>query len=201
MASDDWRIRIRLPEEHATGFRGRFGIELGTEAQELAKDLEGRRLVVSYDEDDVFVYAASRAEAERARAIVEAELRESGAQGDVSPVEQWLADEERWSDEPAEPDELEEEALRHGFAPWEVRVECASRDAARELADRLEAEGYGVVRRAHYVLAGTAGEDEARELAKRLHGQVEAGGELVYETVPQNPFAVFGGMGGTGTPL
>ena len=30
---------------------------------------------------------------------------------------------------------------------------------------------------------------------ERVHGQVEPGGELVYEVQPQNPFAVFGGLG------
>jgi len=44
-------------------------------------------------------------------------------------------------------------------------------------------------------------EQEARQLAERLHGEVEAGGELVYEAAPQNPFAIFGGLGGSGTPL
>ncbi len=29
-----------------------------------------------------------------------------------------------------------------GYAPWEVRVECDSYGEARELAERLEAEGY-----------------------------------------------------------
>ena len=44
-------------------------------------------------------------------------------------------------------------------------------------------------------------EDIRAALAERLHGEVEAGGELVYEALPQNPFAVFGGLGGAGTPL
>jgi hypothetical protein len=35
----------------------------------------------------------------------------------------------------------------------------------------------------------------------RAHGEVEPGGELVWETVPGNPFAVFGGMGGAGTAV
>ena len=63
-----------------------------------------------------------------------------------------------------------------------------------ELADRLEAEGYGVVRRWKYVIAGCADEEQARALAKRLHGEVEAGGEMVYESLPGNRFAFFGGL-------
>ena len=88
-----------------------------------------------------------------------------------------------------------------GLSPWEVRVEASSPQEAQALADKLEAEGHGVVRRHTYVLVGAATEEEAQELAKRLHGQAEASGELVYETLPQNPFVIFGGLGGSGTPL
>ena len=59
----------------------------------------------------------------------------------------------------------------------------------------------GVVRRFSYVIAGTASREEATELARRVHGEVEPGGELVWEVTRGNPFAVFGGIGGTGTPL
>ena len=41
----------------------------------------------------------------------------------------------------------------------------------------------------------TGSREEAVELAHRIHGEVEPGGELVYEVQPQNPFAVFGGLG------
>ena len=198
---DDWRIRIDVADEHAPGLLERLGLDLSDEARELAKELEGRRLAVSRDADVIFVYAGSAAEAARARAIVEAELRAGGVEGLVSPVEHWLDAEDRWDDEPQQADELEEGALEHGYAPWEVRVETATPEEADRLADRLETEGRGVVRRHTYVLVGATSEDEARELAERLHGEVEAGGELVYESVPQNPFVVFGGLGGTGTPL
>jgi hypothetical protein len=198
---DDWRIKIELEEEHAHGLLERLGLELGSEARELARELEGRRLAVSRDGDTIFVYAGSRAEAEQARAIVAAELRAVDAEARISEVERWLGAEERWSDEPPADDELKEEALEHGYAPWEVRVEARTPDEAEQLAATLEGEGHGVVRRHTYVLVGVASEDEARALAQRLHGDVEAGGELVYEAAPQNPFAVFGGLGGTGTPL
>jgi hypothetical protein len=77
-----------------------------------------------------------------------------------------------------------------------VRVECTSHDEADRLADQLEADGYDVVRRWTYVIVGTRTREEADALAKRVHGEVEAGGELVWEVMPQNPFAVFGGLGG-----
>ena len=45
------------------------------------------------------------------------------------------------------------------------------------------------------MIAGAGSREEAVELARRIHGEVEPGGELVYEVQPQNPFAVFGGLG------
>ena len=75
------------------------------------------------------------------------------------------------------------------------RVERDSHEEAEELADSLERDGYDVVRRWHFVIVGAASEEEARELAKRLHGEAEPGGEVVWEVAPKNPFAVFGGLG------
>src|SRR5256885_5146684 len=198
--ADDWRIRVEIKEEHAPGLLERLGFALSDEASELAGELAKRRLAVSYDDDDVFVYTSSRAEAESARAVIEAELRDLGIDAVVGPVEHWLEDEEHWDDEP--PDETwEEDELERGYAPWEVRVSCDSHRAARALADRLKQEGYSVERRWRHVIVGTASKEEAEALAARLHGQVEPGGELVWETVPGNPFAIFGGLGGSGTPL
>lgn len=195
MARDDWRLRIELEEEeHASSFLERLGLDLSSEARELANDLKDRRLAVSREGDVVFVYAATRSEIEQAQAIGEAELKELGLEARSIAVEHWLHEQDRWDDEAPGPD-IEEEMLAHGYAPWEVRVECDSLEAAHELAERLESEGYGVVRNFRYVIAGTASREEAEELAKRVHGEVEAGGELVWEAVPQNPFAIFGGLG------
>ena len=195
MAQDDWRVRVEMEEErHATDFLARLGLDLGSEARELAKDLEEHRLAVSNDEDTVFVYAATRDAVRKARAIVEAELKEHDLQAEEIAIEHWLADEERWDDEAPAPD-TDEELLKEGYAPWEVRIERESMDEAHKLADELEKDGYGVVRRAHYVIAGTATKEDAEALAARLHGEVEPGGELVYEVQPDNPFVIFGGLG------
>ena len=185
--ADDWRIRIEVEETHAGGLLDRLGADLDEEARELARELGKRRLAVSRDGDEIFVYASSRPEAERAHEVIEAQLRSLGG-------EHWLEDEERWDDEPAG-ETWEEEELDRGYAPWEVRVQCASREEAKSLAEKLEGEGYNPVRRFHYLIVGTASKEDADALAARLHGQVEPGGELVWEAAPQNPFAVFGGLG------
>jgi hypothetical protein len=194
VARDDWRIRIELDKGAADRLLYRMHLDLGSEAHELARELKARRLAVSRDADTVFVYASTGLEADQARRIVDVVLHEEGTSPRELVLERWLEDEERWDDEPARPD-VEEETLAHGYAPWEVRVECSSVRAARELAETLEREGYGVARTFRYVVAGTDSEEDARALARRVHGEVEPGGELVWEVAPRNPFAVFGGLG------
>ena len=193
--SDNWRIRIELPEEAQAGnLLDRLGLDLGSdEAKRVAKELEGHRLVVSRDDDVIFVYTDSQPQAERARRIVEAELAEEGIAAQIQ-VERWLPDEERWSGEPPQ-ETWEEEEVRRGYAPWEVRVELDSHAEAEKLADQLEQEGYDIIRRWRYLIVGAASEEQARELARRVHGEVEPGGEVVWEVAPQNPFALFGGLG------
>lgn len=195
MAHDDWRIRIELPdEEGASGFLERLGLAKG-DAEELAEELRAHRLAVSRDGDTVFVYASSGMQAEQASRVVERELQDEGLTPSRFVTERWLREEERWDDEPERAD-VEEDMLERGYAPWEVRVELESLEEADKLADQLRAEGYDVSRTFKYVVAGTADRQQAVELAKRVHGQVEPGGELVYEVAPSNPFAVFGGLGG-----
>jgi hypothetical protein len=195
MARDDWRIRIELEGEHAGGFLERLGLDLGSRARELAKELEAERLPVSRDGDMIFVYAPSRLQAGQAQKVIEAELEEAGLEPLVVRIEHWLAAEGRWDDEPRH-ETWEQEVTEHGYAPWEVRVECKSHDDADALADRLEREGLDVVRRWRYLVVGATSREEAGRLAQRLHGEVEPGGELVWEAMPRNPFAVFGGIGG-----
>ena len=190
--NDDWRIRIEVEDAHDRLLE-RFGVELDDEARGLAGGLERRRLAVSRDGDDVFVYAGSRAQAESALTLVQKLIWQSGLAATTSGVEHWLEDEERWDNEP--PGETwEEEMADRGEAPWEVRVACSSRSDAHDLAQRLEADGLAPVRRFHYVIVGTASREEAEALAARLHGEVEAGSALVHEAMPGNPFAVFGGL-------
>jgi hypothetical protein len=196
--ADDWRIHITV-EGQADSLLDRLGDVLGGEARELAEELEKRRLAASRDGDELFLYASSHAEAERAGEIIDAVLRDLEIDATKSRIEHWLDEEDRWDDEP--PGETwEEEELERGYAPWEVRVALPSHREARQLAEKLESEGYSVERRWKYLIVGTASKEDAEALATRVHGEVEPGGELVWETVPGNPFAVFGGLGSSGTP-
>jgi len=199
VAQDDYRIRIRIEDEHAGGLLERLGLGLSGDAADLARDLEARRLAVSRDGDEIFVYTGTYDEAERARSVIQAELGDEGVAAVTGSIERWIDEEDRWSDD-APGETWEDEAIERGFAPWEVRVMLATHGDARALADRLEQEGYAVERRWQFLIVGTSSKEDADALAARVHGEVEPGGELVWETVPGNPFAVFGGLGGSGTP-
>jgi hypothetical protein len=192
MANDDWRLRIELEHEEKRGLLDRIGLR-ESDAEELAEELRDLKLAVTEENGTLHVYAGSSLDLERARTLIEQEFDELGLQAESMTTEHWLADQERW--EGSEPSQdYDDELVSEGFAPWEVRIPAADHKAAIELADRLEAEGYGVVRRWSFVIAGCADEEQARALAERLHGEVEAGGEMVYESMPGNPFAFFGGL-------
>jgi hypothetical protein len=188
MAKDDWRLRVELNEGHESLLE-RLGV-VDNDADDLAEELRDSRLSVTHDEDTVFVYGAASLEMEKAKAIVQRELGELRIEPRELVTEHWLADEDRWDSEPKGPD-ADEETLAEGYAPWEVRIRTRDHRAARELADQLESEGYGIVRRWDTVIAGCASREDAQALATRLHGDVEPGGELVWEALKGHPFTVF----------
>src|SRR2546423_9789474 len=116
MARDDWRLRIELEEDaHADGLLERLGL-VRSEADELAGELEDSRLAVTHDDGTVFVYAATSLELNSAQGVIERELDELGLKPRLMRAEHWLAEEERWDDEPAGPDD-DEQVLAEGYAP------------------------------------------------------------------------------------
>lgn len=191
MADDDWRLRVEL-EDDKPNLLDRLGL-IESEADELAEELRDSKLAVTHDDEVVFVYARTAKELDRARALIERELADDGQTARSISVEHWLESEERWDDDPAGPSE-DEEILAEGYAPWEVRIPCPDHRRAVELADELASQGYGIVRRWRYVIAGCASKEDADTLAQRLHGSVEPGGEQVWDALRGHPFAVIGAL-------
>jgi hypothetical protein len=214
--ADDWRLTVDFDDEGD-----------GTQLVEwlAARRLEGHererlrgRVVVSRDGPRVFLYADTEELAREAERVLRAHLSSERREARVL-LERWHPVEQDWKDAavplPQTEDEVRAEharqqereaadSLAHGHAEWEVRVALPSREATAALADRLEAEGFPVVRRATFLLAGAANHDDATVLAERLREEapqgaqveVEPGGGMVWEVTPRNPFAVFGGLGG-----
>jgi len=214
--ADDWRVTVDLGQE-ATAERLLAALH-AHEVDERARGRLGDRIAISGSEDHVFLYADTESAAREAEQVVGQVLSANEMQGTFR-LDRWHHAEERWEDasvplpRTAEEEEVEHERLEQeetaesqatGLATWEVRIELASHHDARALAERLEHEGYGVVRRWNYLLVGADNEDDARRRAQQLKDElpdgatihVEPGGGTAWEAVPSNPFAVFGGLAG-----
>jgi len=215
--ADDFRIVIEFSEpEHGLHFGRRLG------EREFQKDLReqlGDGVLVTRDGSHVFLYAATREQADAALATVRQELADGEPQATVSPIERWHAAEERWEDAsaplPVSTAEVEAEHQRReeqqaedsddlGYAEWEVRVDLPSHGDAVEFAQRLEAEGIApITRRWKYVLIGTRTDDDANALAERLRAEAPPGATvraepsatIEWELASNNPFSLFGGFG------
>ncbi len=194
--ADDWRVRIEFESESSRrDFADLLASGLSPQGADTAQALQGGHVSISGDEESLFVYADSPVRAERAHEVILAELAHHAISATTSGVEQWLADEERWDNEPAG-DTWEEEVTEKGYAPWEVRVACRSRHEAVALESTLEGEGYRPIRQWSHLIIGAATREDADALAARLHGEVEPGGAVVWEEAIDSdvvrPFVFFG---------
>src|SRR5947209_12265113 len=140
--NEDWRLRVDLNESgvaHALTSR--------LEAFDVAHDLRtsfGDRVVVSRDGPEVFCYTGTLEQAQAAERAIRTVAEEHGWNLDTEiahwhPVaERWESPEERLpdtvSDAAAERAELLErerrESAEHGYPEYEVRIRCASHEAA-----------------------------------------------------------------------
>jgi len=212
--NDDWRLRIDFVETHfADALHDRL------DAEELEHDLSRAlhdRVIVSRNGTAIFLYAGDREQAEKARALVERLAREDGEEINVS-FTRWHPEAEEWrpADQPL-PEDAEARAAEHaarvarerqesqesGEPEYEVRIDLPSHKDARELVERLDAEGLRSVHRWKYVLLGAADEDGANQLAERIRGEVPPGSTVVVEGTwreayaerARSPFWFLGGL-------
>jgi hypothetical protein len=214
MMTDDLRLTIVFEREDDARELVGWLHEAKLDAQD--RERLGDRVIVSRDGPSVFLYASSEDEALEVKRLIEARVGHPAAAR--LTLDRWHPVAQGWEDasvpRPESDAELAveherrqareaTESRRSGYAAWEVRVELASPEATEELAERLEAEGFAVVRRSTFLLVGAVNEDQAHALAERLAEEapegsrieVEPGGQMVWEVVPSNPFAVFGGLG------
>jgi hypothetical protein len=209
---DDWRLRIDL---HDHGRAHRLLEQLDTTDLEHRLETEFRhRVIVSRENSEIFLYAGTREQAERAAEFVRSIAEQQHWEIDLE-LRRWHPTAEEWEDpdKPLPSTEAERsaehaemiEAERSEPEPeFEVRIECDSRHAARELADKLRQEGLPNVQRSNYVLVGATDEDSANALAERLKAEAPPGSVVraegtaryVEQSVGPNPFSIFGGLGG-----
>jgi hypothetical protein len=213
--NDDWRLQVDMAaDDHAHALTERLA------AQQLEHELSAAfhdRVIVSRDGARVFLYAGTRAQAERARDAIEADADQHGWELEVD-FRHWHPIAEEWEDpdEPLPTDDAARRAEREalvarerertaetGQPEFEVRVDLPSRHRAMELAAQLQEEGIPTVHRWRYLLVGATDEDSAKRLADRIRNEAPTGSRVsvegtwakAYAEQPPNPFAVLGGLG------
>jgi hypothetical protein len=214
--NDDWRIRATFTSDSRAAELGDL-LGKGEVDHDLAT-APGDRVVVSVDDDELYLYASTREQAEGGAEAIKKLAADRGWQVTVE-LRHWHPVAEEWEDPEAplpstDDDKAREhaeliahervESARYGFSEFEVRVTCASHHDTVELSHRLSAEGIPYVRRWRYLLIGATDEESAAALAERLSAEVPAGSTVSVEgslaavnaETPSNPFAVFGGLGG-----
>jgi len=214
--NDDWRLQIDTADPGQAlllveGIDGPGpGHTLGTAFHD--------RVIVSREEQRVFLYSGTREQAEAVREMVAKLASENGWSLEMA-LTHWHPVAEVWEDpdEPLPADDAaraaehaeliaaERKEVEEGAPPqYEVRVDLPSHRDTVHFDEMLEAEGLPAVRRWKYLVVGAADEDTAKELAARIEAEAPAGSKVTvegnakvaYEERPPNPFAIFGGLGG-----
>ncbi len=139
--------------------------------------------IVTVDGDRMFVYTASRDQAEEAADAIEEEAR-TRAWPLTIDLRRWHPDAEEWKDprvpmpsdvasKRKERDLLMErerqDTIARGYPEFEVRADLRSHHDAVLLADELREDGLPVVRRWRYLVLGAEDEDSAKSLADFIH--------------------------------
>lgn len=184
LVAEDFRVEVELDDE-AHGYSLVERLRAMT-LDAAVRERLGDKVVVTRDGSRLFAYTATESAARAAEHVVRDVLRDEGLTADVGvtrwhpTLEDWrdaaeplpstAADEEREYGEREAAEEREAEA--EGTFDWHVVVEARSRDAARDLARRLEKEGHPVKRRWRYVTIGAVTEERAGELATHLRDEL-----------------------------
>ena len=213
--NDDWRVQVTCPTT-ATAANLSELLREG-DFQHSLQDAAGERVVVSVDGHELFLYAGTRTQADRASEAVKSLIASSGVTVRTE-LRRWHPVSEQWIDadlpmpdsesaiaaEHAEMIAAErEEQTSLNYAEWEVRISTDSHRETLELADKLRQDGIPSLRRWRFLLVGAADEDTANALSERIRAvagpgakvEVEASYQSVEAEVGTNPFAIFGGLG------
>ncbi len=214
--NDDWRVQVTCPTTTTATSLSEALREGGF--QHNMPDTAGDRVMVSVDGHELFLYAGTRVQAERAIEAVKTLVAESRVSVRTE-LRRWHPVSEEWIDadlplpaaeaahlaEHAETIERErEESAKLGYTEFEVRIETGSHRETLELAEKLRHAGTPCLRRWRYLLIGAPDEAAANTIADHVRTIAPAGSKIEVEgTVAAveaeagfNPFAVFGGLGG-----
>jgi hypothetical protein len=192
---EGWRAKVSVYDQPGTR-----GNSLSRSLDNLRSQL-GDHIRVTSRKTSIYLYAATATAAREAGRVAQQVLAQGNVVADFH-LEHWDPLEEEWRDEAAEPsgavngpigaaepadDEDEERAVHEelqererqrsvatGVAAWQVRVGLSSHRRVVDLAERLTSEGWPVVRRRRFLVAGANCQDDADSLALEIQGYVGA---------------------------
>lgn len=202
--STDWRVTISLT--------GQAHVEQARQSiseQEVEQDVRqrlGRNVVVGAGDSQIFLYAGTELAATEAERTARDLLGQLGIEAEFA-LHRWHPIEEEWqspdvampqteAERHAEHQRLEDaetaDSVAAGSAMWQARVELESHREAVALAHKLQGEGYPVVRRWKFLVAGANNEDDAQALAERIRQEAPPGAVVCAEPAGVRlPFIAF----------
>ena len=194
MSNEDWRVEINLDDEHE-GYD--FGERL--RSQNLAEDARerlGKRVYVSRNGPQLFLYTGSEQQAREAEMVVRGLLVADNLSAEFTGVTRWHPVEQEWKDasiplpqterEVRQELERKEEAERaqfedEGFYDWLVKINLPSSTDAERIAETLDAAGQPVHRIWRWVTVDVPTEEIGNELISSLREALPADAEIWLE--------------------
>jgi hypothetical protein len=202
--STDWRVTISLT--------GQAHVEQARQSiseQEVEQDVRqrlGRNVVVGAGDSQIFLYAGTELAATEAERAARELLGQLGIEAEFA-LHRWHPIEEEWqspdvampqteAERQAEHQRLEDaetaDSVAARAAMWQARVELESHREAVALAHKLQGEGYPVVRRWKFLVAGANNEDDAQALAEHIRQEAPPGAVVCAEPAGVRlPFIAF----------
>jgi hypothetical protein len=189
--ADEWRVSVTLSKRSRAEEDSPWTTAMSTLRSRIGSDIR-----VSQTPRRVFLYAASAHSAMQVEQVARDVLTEHAVSAEVR-CGQWNPIKQAWTSHEELMNAERKKSAATGRAAWQVRVEPPSHHELKALAQRLEAEGFSVVRRWRYLIAGAGCEDDAHALAGQIRGYSSAGTRMrvqpgVYDVPPVRAWVPLG---------
>ena len=194
MSNEDWRVEINLDDKHE-GYD--FGERL--RSHDLAEDARarlGKRVYVSRNGPQLFLYAGSEQQAREAELVVRGLVVADDLSAEFAGVTRWHPVEQEWKDAsiplPQTASEIHQELERKeeaerkeqaedGSYEWVVKINLPSAADAERIAEALDETGHPVHRIWRWVTVDVLTEEIGNEVISSLRQALPADAEIWLE--------------------
>jgi hypothetical protein len=194
VSNEDWRVEITLDDEQ-------HGHDLGERLRSQALDEEarerlGKRVYVSRNGPQFFLYTGSEREARAAEGVVRELIAADGLTAEFRGVTRWHPVEQEWKDAsiplPRTAEEVNEERARRedakrreageeGSYDWVVKINLPGADDAKRIVETLEAAGHPVERIWRWVTVHVLTDEIGNDLISSLEDALPDDAEIWLE--------------------